>query len=345
MAPTKSLTLTSLATLILQASAYKLTAYKEKGCTGEVQQTIEDTKYGDICQYFDDKAASIKVEDSSDDEQWIFMNNWCGKDAQVGSFLGNGCMTQGDTKLKGVTNIIPEGSQKKRASAGKVQTWQNNDCSGNPTNELEFISENLPITLNDVTSIKINDVPKADIAFACSDSDCHVENQVATLENDKCVNVDGKDVSSAMVIGVPTPPRQRRSTRNLIMEAREIDSLKGMVRRDDGVECDSSNGPDYEDALKVADDWQGDNGLECCCHVPGGNNDKTSGSAKASINDNIRCPADPSGAKPPPSTCPMNCNEMRGAVYAIATKCKDSNGKTGGTYSMPGDEQITLTHS
>ncbi|KAI0882317.1 uncharacterized protein GGS22DRAFT_196020 [Annulohypoxylon maeteangense] len=348
MPATKPLTLLGLATLLLQVSGYKLTAYKEKGCKGEVQQTIEDTKYGDYCQYFKDKAASIKVEGSSKDEQWIFFNNWCGKDAQVGSFQGDGCMTMGNTKLKAVNNILPEGSsKKKRASAGTVRTWKNTDCSGSSTNEMGFIGENLPVTLNSVDSIKVSDVPKADIAFACSDSDCHVENQVATLENGKCVNVKGKKVKSAMVIGVPTPPRkrddtsERRHSRSLISEARALDILK----RDNGINCDASNGPDYKDALKVGDNWQGKNGLECCCHVPGGSNSKTSGSAKASINDNIRCPADPSGMPPPPTTCPLNCNGMRSYIYAIATQCKNKDGKTGGTATLSGDGKITLGHS
>ncbi|KAI0837677.1 hypothetical protein F5Y06DRAFT_297537 [Hypoxylon sp. FL0890] len=347
MAPIKSITFLSFATLLLHASGYTLTAYKDKDCKGDVQQTIDDTKYGDYCQYFKDKAASVKVEGSSKDEQWIFFNNWCGKDAQIGSFLGDGCMTMGDTKIKAVNNILPEGS-KKRSPAGTVRTWQNTECSGNPTNEMQFIGENLPVTLNDVSSIKVSDVPKDDIAFACSDSDCHVENQVATLDNDKCVNVKGKKVKSAMAIGVPTPPRrrdvasQRRFTRSLILEARELENLD---RRDGGIECDASNGPDYQDALKVGDKWQGDNGLACCCHVPGGPNSKSSGSAKASISDSIQCPGDPSGMPPPPTQCPLNCNSMRSYVYAIATKCKNSDGKTGGTATLNGDQKITLSHS
>ncbi|KAI0377678.1 hypothetical protein F5Y04DRAFT_284746 [Hypomontagnella monticulosa] len=343
MTPTKSPTLAGLAALLLQASAYKLTAYKEKGCTGDVQQTIEDTKYGAFCQNFKDKAASVRVEGATDDEQWIFFNNWCDKDAQVGSFLGNGCMTMGETKIKAMTNIIPEGT-KKRAHAGIAKTWQNTDCSGNPTNQMQFINENLPVTLNNVDSIKVSDVPSDDVVFACSDSDCHVENQVAVLENDKCVNVKDKKVKSAMVIGVPTPPGGRRSAperRNLLVEARGYEMLKGR----DNIECDASNGPDYQDALKVGDDWQGDNGLACCCHVPGGPNSKNHGSAKASINDDIRCPADPSGMPPPPTQCPLNCNSMRGYVYAIATKCKNSDGKTGGSAVLSANQKITLGHS
>ncbi|KAI1383880.1 uncharacterized protein F4822DRAFT_440125 [Hypoxylon trugodes] len=342
----KPITLIGISTLVLRASAYTLTAYKEKGCTGEVRQTIEDTKFGDYCQYFDNKASSVKVEGSSKDEQWVFFNNWCSKDAQVGSFLGDGCMDMGNTKIKALNNILPEGS-KKRFPAGIVETWQNTDCSGNPTNQMQLVGENLPVTLNDVSSIKVSDVPDADIAFACSDSDCHVDNQVATLENGKCVNVEGKMVKSAMAIGVPTPPRsrdvpsQRRYTRSLMLEARGLDILK----RQDNINCNVSNGADYKDALKVGDDWQGDDGLSCCCHVPGGPNSKSSGSAKASISDNIRCPADPSGQPPPPTQCPLNCNEMRSYVYAIATKCKDSNGKTGGTASMPGDQEITVSHA
>ncbi|KAI1375314.1 hypothetical protein F4677DRAFT_460758 [Hypoxylon crocopeplum] len=342
----KSVTLAGIAVLLLQANAYTLTAYKDKGCTGDVQQTIEDTKYGAYCQTFNDKAASIKVEGATDDEQWIFFNNWCGKDSQVGSFLGNGCMTQGDTQLKGVSNIIPEGS-KKRSPAGTVETWQNTDCSGNPTNEMQLIGENLPVTLNDVSSIKVSNVPDADVAFACSDTDCHVENQVATLTNGNCVNVEDKGVKSAMAIGVPTPPKRRdipalrRFSRDLLVEARGLE----IAARQDNINCDASNGPTYEDALKVGDAWQGDDGLACCCHVPGGPNSKSSGSAQASINDNIQCPADPSGSKPPPSTCPLNCNEMRGYVYAIATKCKTSDGTTGGTASLPGDEAISVSHS
>ncbi|OTA97097.1 hypothetical protein M434DRAFT_27167 [Hypoxylon sp. CO27-5] len=347
MAQTRYLTLLSFAILLLQTSGYKLTSYKEKGCKGDVQQTIEDTKYGNYCQCFKDKAASVKVEGSSKDEQWIFFNNWCGKDAQIGSFLGDGCMTMGETKIKAVNNILPQGS-KKRSPAGTVRTWQNTDCSGSPTNEMQFIGENLPVTLNDVSSIKVSDVPDEDIAFACSDSNCHVENQVANLENGKCVNVKGKKVKSAMAIGVPTPPGQRdvtsrrRFTRSLILEARELENLD---RRDDGIKCDASNGPDYQDALKVGDKWQGDNGLGCCCHIPGGPNSKSSGSAKASISDNIQCPGDPSGMPPPPTQCPLNCNQMRSYVYAIATKCKNADGKTGGTATMPGDKKITLSHS
>ncbi|KAI0150054.1 hypothetical protein F4776DRAFT_672203 [Hypoxylon sp. NC0597] len=253
--------------------------------------------------YFKDKAASIKVEWSSEDEQWIFFNNWCGKDAQIGSFLGDGCMTMGETKIKAVNNILPQGSQK-RSPVGTVKTWKNTDCSGSPTNEMQFIGENLPVTLNDVSSIK-----------------------VATLENGKCVNVKGKNVKPAMAIGVPTPPggrdvaSQHRFTRSLMLEARELENLD---RRDDGIKCDASNGPDYQGALKVGDKWQGDHDLECCCHVPGGPNSKSSG-----------CPADPSGMSPPPTQCPLNCNEMRSYVYAIATKCKNSDGKTGGTATMP----------
>ncbi|KAI1657676.1 hypothetical protein F4813DRAFT_396188 [Daldinia decipiens] len=348
MLPTKSATLFGLAALLLQVSAYKLTAYTEKGCTGDVQQTIEDTKYGDYCQYFNDKAVSVKVEGSGKDDQWIFFNNWCSKDAQIGSFVGDGCMTMGKTKIKGVNNILPEGSPSKRASAGTVTTWKNTDCSGSSVNEMRFVSENLPVTLNDVSSIKVNDVPDADIAFACSDSDCHVENQVTTLENGKCVNVEGKKVKSAMAIGVPTPPRgrdvlpKRRYTRSLMLEAREREALE---IRADGVECDANNGPDYKDALKVGDDWQGDNGLACCCHVPGGPTSKSSGSAKASFSENFQCPADPSGMPPPPTTCPMNCNTLRSYVYAIATKCKTDDGKTGGTYKLTGDREIKLTHS
>lgn len=208
---------------------------------------------------------------------------------------------------------------------------------------MQFIGENLPVTLNNVVSIKVSDVPSADVVFACSDSDCHVDNQVATLENDKCVNVKDKKVKSAMVIGVPTPPRRRDASerRNLMVEARGFE----MFKRQDNINCDTSNGPDYQDALKVGDNWQGDNGLACCCHVPGGPNSKTSGSAKASINDDIRCPADPSGMPPPPTQCPLNCNSMRGYVYAIATKCKTSDGKTGGTAQLSGSQKITLSHS
>ncbi|KAI0893696.1 hypothetical protein F4806DRAFT_498855 [Annulohypoxylon nitens] len=313
MVSTKPLALAALASLLLQVSSYKLTAYKEKGCTGEVQQTIEDTKYGDFCQYFKDKAASIKVEGATSEEQWIFFNNWCGSDAQVGSFMGNGCMSMGNTKLKAVSNVIPQGGRKnKRAPAGTVKTWKNTDCSGSAT-----------------------------------DSACHVDNQVATLENDQCVNVKGKNVKSAMAIGVPTPPRnldhaaEHRQARSLISEARAVEALK----RANDISCDSSNGPDYKDALKVGDKWEGDNGAACCCHIPGGSNTRTSGSAKASINDNIRCPSDPSGMTPPASTCPLTCSSMRSYIYAIATQCKDSNGKTGGTASFNGDEKITLGHS
>ncbi|KAI8961920.1 hypothetical protein F5Y11DRAFT_207891 [Daldinia sp. FL1419] len=348
MARTKSASLLGLAALLLQVSAYKLTAYKDEDCKGDVQQTIEDTKYGDFCQTFHDKAASVKVEGSSEGNQWIFFNNWCSKDSQVGSFVGDGCMTMGKTKIKGVNNILPEGSPSKRASAGTVRTWKNKDCSGNPVNTMNLIGENLPVTLNDVSSIKVSDVPDADIAFACSDSDCHVENQVATLENDECVDVDGKKVKSAVAIGVPTPPGardvlpKRRYTRSLILEARQRESLGA---RDDGVECDATDGPDYKDALKVGDNWQGDNGLSCCCHVPGGPASKESGSAKASISENIQCPADPSGQPPPPTTCPLNCNEMRSIVYAIATKCKTDDGKTGGIYKMNADREVKLTHS
>ncbi|XDG08285.1 hypothetical protein ABKA04_007900 [Annulohypoxylon sp. FPYF3050] len=328
MVLTKPLTLAALASILLQVSSYKLTAYKEKGCTGEVQQTIEDTKYGDFCQYFKDKAASIKVEGATSEEQWIFFNNWCGSDAQVGSFMGNGCMSMGNTKLKAVSNVIPQGGRKnKRAPAGTVKTWKNTDCSGSATNQMELVGENIPVTINNVDSIKVSGVPSADIAFACSDSACHVDNQVATLENDQCVNVKGKNVKSAMAIGVPTPPRdldhaaERRQARSLISEARAVEALK----RGNDISCDSSNGPDYKDALKVGDKWEGDNGAACCCHIPGGSNTKTSGSAKASINDNIR--------------------SMRSYIYAIATQCKDSNGRTGGTASFNGDEKITLGHS
>ncbi|OTB17270.1 hypothetical protein K445DRAFT_274534 [Daldinia sp. EC12] len=351
MTRTKSASLLGLATLLLQVSAYKLTTYSEKGCKGDVQQTIEDTKYGDFCHSFKDKAVSVKVEGSGEDYQWVFFNNWCDKDAQVGSFLGDGCMTMGKTKIKAVNNILPEGSpsKSKRASAGVVKTWKNKDCSGNPVNEKKFIGANLPVTLNDVSSIKVEDVPDEDIAFACSDSDCHVENQVATLENGKCENVEGKKVKSAMAIGVPTPPGgrrdtlpKRRYTRSLMLEARELENLK---IRAEGVECDAKDGPDYKDALKVGDEWQGDNGLSCCCHVPGGPTSKSSGSAKASISENIQCPADPSGMPPPPTTCPLNCNQMRSYVYAIATKCKTDDGKTGGTYKLPGDREIKVSHS
>ncbi|KAL7620517.1 hypothetical protein AAE478_009512 [Parahypoxylon ruwenzoriense] len=184
MAPiTKPAALAGLASLLLQANAYTLTSYRGPDCTGDVQQTITDTEYGAICLYFDDKASSVKVEGATDDEQWIFFNNYpCSTDSQICAFLGNGCMTQGNTKIKAVTNIIPEGSSKKRmtkrAPAGIVRTWQNTDCSGNPTDELEFIGENLPVTLNDVSSIKVTNVTDADVAFACtdSDSDCRVEN-------------------------------------------------------------------------------------------------------------------------------------------------------------------------
>ncbi|KAI1413152.1 hypothetical protein F5Y13DRAFT_189514 [Hypoxylon sp. FL1857] len=347
MAPTKPITLLSLTTLLLQASGYKLIAYKEKGCTGDVQQTIEDTKYGDYCQSFKSKAASVKVEGSTGDLQWIFFNNWCSKDSQIGSFLGDGCMTMGATKIQAVNNILPE-SSKKRSPAGIVRTWQNTGCSGSPTNEMLFSNANIPVTLNDVSSIEVSDVPADDIAFACSDSECHVENQVATLENGKCVNVAGKKVTSAMAIGVPTPPRKRevasprRFARSLMLEARELENLN---RRADGITCNASNGPEYQDALKVGDAWQGSNGLSCCCHVPGGATSKSSGSAKASISDNIQCPGDPSGLPPPPTQCPLNCNEMRSYVYAIATKCKTSDGKTGGTATISGDQTITLSHS
>ena len=155
---------------------------------------------------------------------------------------------------------------------------------------MELLGENIPVTINNVDSIKVSGVPSADIAFACSDSACHVDNQVATLENDQCVNVKGKNVKSAMAIGVPTPPRdldhaaEHRQARSLISEARAVEALK----RANDISCDSSNGPDYKDALKVGDKWEGDNGAACCCHIPGGSNTRTSGSAKASINDNIR---------------------------------------------------------
>ncbi|KAI1464227.1 uncharacterized protein F4812DRAFT_468142 [Daldinia caldariorum] len=346
MARNKSASLLGLATLLLQVSAYKLIAYKGENCGGDVQQTIEDTIYGDVCHVFKDKAASVKVEGSDDGYQWVFFNNYCSNKAQVGSFLGNNCITMGATKIKGVGNIIPEGSPSKRASAGIVKTWKNNDCSGTFSNEKRFVGENIPEALNNVGSIMVTDVPDADITFACTDTDCHVENQVTTLENGKCANVEGKGVKSAMVIGVPTPPGRRdtlpkhRYTRNLILEARELGSLQTR----DGVECDANNGADYQDALKLGDDYQGSNGLACCCHIAGGPSTESHGSAKASISDDIRCPTDPSGQPPPPSACPMNCNTMRSIIYAIATKCKTDDGKTGGSYKFAGGE-VKLFHS
>ncbi|KAI1799750.1 hypothetical protein F4811DRAFT_76356 [Daldinia bambusicola] len=350
MARTKSASLLGLATLLLQVSAYKLIAYTEENCKGDIQETIEDTKYGDFCHGFKDKAVSVKVEGSGKDYQWVFFNSFCSTDSQVGSFLGDNCITMGETKIKGVNNILPQGSRSKRAAAGVVKAWKSNDCSGSFIHEKRFVTENSPVTLNNVGSIRVTDVPDVDTAFACTDSTCHVENQVTTLENDKCVNVEGKGVNSAMVIGVPTPPGdardtlpKRRYTRSLMLEARELESLR---IRDEGVECDAKDGPDYQDALKVGDDWQGDNGLSCCCHVPGGPTSKSSGSAKASISENIRCPADPSGMPPPPTTCPMNCNTMRSYIYAIATKCKTDDGKTGGTYKLLGDgREVKLTRN
>ncbi|KAI1101055.1 hypothetical protein F4804DRAFT_24775 [Jackrogersella minutella] len=347
MTSTKPFTFLGLATLALQVNGFTLTGYKGNDCQGDVQQTLQITEYGATCSTFHDKVESVKVEGSTGDEPWIFFNNWCSTDSQVGSFTGNGCMTMGKTKIKAVTNILPEGGSKKRTPAGTVQTWKNTDCSGNPTNSLQFPGENLPLSLNDVSSIKVTDVPENDIAFACSDSNCHVDNQVATLENGACNNVKGKSVSSAMAIGVVTPPKrrdapsQRRNTRSLILEARERD----MPKRDNDITCNASKGPGYKDALKVGDDWQGSNGMGCCCVLPGGPDSKTSGSAKASIGAGIRCPASPSGTPPPPTQCPMNCNSMRSWVYAIATKCKTSDGKTGGSVDLGNDQTITVSHS
>ncbi|KAL7620518.1 hypothetical protein AAE478_009513 [Parahypoxylon ruwenzoriense] len=154
-----------------------------------------------------------------------------------------------------------------------------------------------------------------------------------------------------MAIGVPTPPRRVRQ--NLPERRRyaprgvnnDDDDVVVVFARQSNIECAADGGAKYEDALKVGDNWQGDDGLACCCHVPGGPNSQSSGTAEASISDNIQCPADPSGSKPPPQTCPLNCNEMRSYVYAIATKCKTDDGTTGGTANLLAGQQIKVYHS
>lgn len=261
-------------------------------------------------------------------------------------------MTQGKTKIKCATNIIPEGTSKKRdpegstaqkrTSPGTVSAWKSKDCSGSPMNTMRFAGENLPVTLNDVSSIKVSGVPDVDVAFACSDKNCHVDHQEAVLTNDDCIDVSGKKVNSAMVIGVVTPVRPRDISEDRLY-SRSLTAA--LADRADSIACDASGGADYTDALKVGDKWQGDNGMACCCHLPGGRTSQSVGSAKASFSDNIQCPVNPSGQPPPATACPMICNSMRAYVYAIATKCKTGDNKTGGSVTLPGDWKISLGHS
>lgn len=169
-----------LALLTARGAAYKVEAWSDLHCEGEIQQTIEATRTG--CQYFDDKAASFRVSGGGEDQQWIFFNNYpCSSDTQVGSWIGDVCFNQGNTKLKAFSDLIVEGNKakgdvesglEKRAGAGVVETWLNGDCSGkdrclrcgptcadvspgNPTNMYAFVSENLPVTLNDVCMLPL----------------------------------------------------------------------------------------------------------------------------------------------------------------------------------------------
>lgn len=360
--------LATLAGMAACADAYTLTAYEGKNCKGKVQQTIKATEYGDYCNYFKEGASSIKVSGGGNDFQWIFFNQYpCSKKSQVGSFLGNHCINQGATKLKAVSNVVVEGTKRdveseesdeemviyqatdapldqdleKRQPAGRITTWKSSDCTGPFTNQEQFPAQNLPVTLNSVGSAKVENVRAQDTAFACSDSDCKVKNQVAILHNGKCAkNLKGKNVRSAMVIGIDTPPKEKR---NLLAEAQA--HSRDFLKRGENITCAKKNLAGYKDALEAGDKWQGSNGLACCCHLPGGPDSMSVGTAKAKLSDNIRCPVDPSGTKPPPSSCPMNCNEMRGYVYSIATKCKTKDGKTGGTLHLSAGEFIQIEHS
>lgn len=163
------------------------------------------------------------------------------------------------------------------------------------------------------------------------------------LENGVCQNVEGENVNSAISIGPPSLEARDDSQaerRSPVASAREAQALD---KRADGITCATDNLVDFEDGLRVGDAWQGDNGLACCCHIPGGPSCRTSGTASGCIDDSIQCPGDPSGV-PPAGQCPINCNSMRSYFYAISTECKTADGMTGGVAHAAGGD-ITLSHS
>lgn len=356
--------------------AYKITSYKEKNCKGPVQQTIKNTIYGAICLTLKTGAASIKIENSGGKKyQWIFFNQkTCSSKSQVGSFLGDNCITQGGTPLQAISNVVVDGSKRdlesgeedeemgyyqaedlaeaedvaeeehsleKRSNAGIITTWKNNDCSGGFTNQEVFPVQNQQVDLNSVGSARVTGVRKQDTAYICSDKNCAANKQIQKMKNGVCVkNLKSKNVNSAIVIGVPPPPPPKR---NLIAEAQEHARDFSVVKRDN-IECSKTNLADFKDALKSGDAFDGQP-LACCCHRPGQHTSKAVGTARTTISDNIACPVDPTGTKPPPSACPLICADLRSYVYAVANKCKNKNGKTGGVYHLPAKQTITVSHS
>lgn len=351
--------------------AYTITSYKEKNCKGPVQQTIKNTIYGAICLYVKPEAASIKVEGGGKNFQWIFFNQrTCASKSQVGSFVGNNCITQGKTPLQAISNVVVDGSKRdlgeeddeemqhyyaddfeeeeeehsieKRSNAGTITTWKNNDCSGGFTNQEQFPTQNQQVDLNSVGSARVTGVRKQDTAYICSDKNCAVNHQIQKMKNGVCVkNLKNKNVNSAMVIGVPPPPPPKR---NLIAEAQEHARDFQVIKRD-SITCSKTNLADFKDALKTGDSFNNGDPLGCCCHRPGQHTSKAVGTARSTISDNIQCPADATGTKPPPSACPLVCAELRSYIYAVANKCKNKDGKTGGVYHLPAKQTITVGHS